>query len=343
MKISGYMTCRNASQMGYPFIEALQSLRTFCSEIVICDTSDGTDDTTEQLEAFRDEIVMGSLQQEEIKIIHPVGIDWNAPNHGVFDGMTKAIARASCTGDYCFQIDADEIVDTTLEEIQKMIAVSGIDTENPLMALPVVEYWGSEGKVRIDVNPWKWRLSLNLPHITHGIPAYLRQTVNGLPYAMHGTDGCDYIDKTSGQIIPCINFMKNKVESARRQAVTDPAYVLTYEEWFNKTVGRMTTVYHFSWWSVYEKMLKYKLFWNDSWMSLYNESRPKGYNPFFNKPFDKVTDDEMRAMARKIETETGGHIFHSPYNGVKTNHVKINQPLPYLIEDWAKAHKTPSS
>lgn len=341
MKISGYITCRNASQMGYPFIEALESLTSFCEEIVVCDSSDDTDNTTEMLESFQFKCQIRSDRRTVVKIIHPEGINWDAPNHGVYDGMTKAIARASCTGDYCFQIDADEIVSTTRQQIENMIESSGINAENPLMALPVVEYWGSEGKVRIDVNPWKWRLSMNLPHITHGIPAYLRKTVNGIPYAEPGTDGCDYIDKTSGQIIPCINFMKNRVESARRQAVTDPTYVLPYEEWFNRTVGRMTTVYHFSWWSVYEKMLKYKLFWNDSWMSLYNESRPKGYNPFFKKAFDLVTDEDMRKMARKLETETGGHIFHSPYAGLKTNHVKINQPLPPEIAEWAAKHKTP--
>ena len=42
-----------------------------------------------------------------------------------------------------------------------------------LICLPVIEYWGKNEKVRIDVNPWKWRLSKNRPYITHGIPAKL--------------------------------------------------------------------------------------------------------------------------------------------------------------------------
>jgi hypothetical protein len=341
VRISGYMTCRNASQMGYPFIEALTSLDNFCEEIVVCDTSDGSDNTTELLEQFKWSYMFRSDKNMEVKIIRPEDIDWSAPNHGIYDGMTKAIARESCTGDYCFQIDADEIVDTTWAQVKEMIEASGMNEENPLMALPVVEYWGSEGKVRVDVNPWKWRLSLNLPHITHGIPAQARQMINGLLYARHGTDGCDYISKHDFSIIPCINFVKPKVEQVRQMSVSDQTYVPTYEAWFNKTTDKMPTIYHYSWWSVYEKMLKYKLFWNNSWMSLYNEERPPGYNPFFNKSFEDVTEEEMLEVARQIESETGGHIFHSPWDGQKTNHVEIKKDPPEIIKAWAEKHKTP--
>ena len=337
MKISGYMTCRNASQMGYPFIEALESLVNFCDEIVVCDTSDGTDDTTELLEEFKE------AQCLEVKVIHPEGIDWSAPNHGIYDGMTKALAREHCTGDYCFQIDADEIVDTSILQIEEMIEASGMNEANPLVSLPVVEYWGSEGKVRIDVNPWKWRLSLNLPHITHGIPIQARQKINGLLYASPGTDGCDYIHKFDGTVIPCIHFVKPKIEQIRQMAVSEESFVPTYEAWFNKITTKMPTIYHYSWWSVYEKMLKYKLFWNNSWMSLYNEERPAGYNPFFNKSFDEVTEEEMLDEARKLELETGGHVFHKPWDGRKTNHVIIKKEHPENIKEWATKHKTPGT
>lgn len=340
MKISGYMTCRNAYQMGYPFLEALESLTNFCDEIVVCDTSDGSDDTTQLLKIFQLGASYG-WANSMVKIIHPEGIDWDAPNHGIYDGMTKGLARDACTGDYCFQIDADEIVDTTRQQIEEMIKASGMNEQNPLMALPVVEYWGSEGKVRIDVNPWKWRLSLNLPNITHGIPRPNRQHVNGLLYALHGTDGCCYIDKLDCSVIPCIGFVKPKVEQVRQMAISDATYVPTYEAWFNKITDKMPTIYHYSWWSVYEKMLKYKLFWNNSWMSLYNEERPPGYNPFFNKPFDEVTEVEMLVVARQIEAETGGHIFHSPWDGKKTNHVTIKKDQPEVIKAWSEKHKTP--
>ena len=61
-----------------------------------------------------------------------------------------------------------------------------------LIALPVIEYWGGPEKVRLDVNPWKWRLSRNLPHITHGIPANLRK---------FDKDGHVSVDANKGDII----------------------------------------------------------------------------------------------------------------------------------------------
>ena len=64
-----------------------------------------------------------------------------------------------------------------------------------LLCLPVIEYWGANKKVRLDVNPWKWRLSRNLKHITHGIPKQFRRVdENGDLFSAIGSDGCDYID-----------------------------------------------------------------------------------------------------------------------------------------------------
>lgn len=339
MKISGYITIRNAEQMGYPYKEAIRSLFNFCDEIVVCDTSDGTDKTTNQL------IKLSAEFKGEFKLINNAECNWNAPNSGIYDGLNKAHARSHCAGDYCFQIDADEIVETTREEIEKMIKVSGLNEENPILALPVVEFWGSEGKVRIDVNPWKERLSLNLPHITHGIPSPLRKMENGLLYSHPGSDGCNVISKIDGMPVPLINFVKPKVEEVRKLAVKNVTATLSYEKWFNKTVNKMPTIYHFSWWSVYGKMLKYKHFWNDNWMRLYNEKRPDGYNPFFKKSFSEITDKEMIETANKIESLCGGYIFHNPIdlkNIPKTNFVHINKPIPVSMKEWCEKNKTPN-
>lgn len=328
MKISGYTTLRNPVEMNYPFEASIRSLFPFCDEIVVCDTSDGKDGTDK---------ILKTLEQEfdgDFKVVVPDFVDWDAPNHGIYDGQTKAFAREQCTGDYCFQIDADEVVDATRKQIEQVC--SNITEEFPLIALPVVEYWGSKGKVRIDVNPWKERLSLNSPMLTHGIPGMMRVEHNGLLYARPGTDGCNIINRDSLMPVDVISFVTNEVERVRQAAQTSQPHAELYEKWFNKVTDKLPTIYHFSWYSVYEKMRKYKLFWNNSWQSLYNEQRPEGYNPFFNKPFDQVSDEEMREEAEKLETKTGGHIFHQPWDGTKKLHVTINKPLPELAKEWAK-------
>jgi len=337
MKISGYLHVRNPVEMDYPFEASIRSLFAFCDEIVVCDTSDKEDGTENILKALRADFEGIDKWGNVFTVVRPKNIDWGAPNHGIYDGMCKAIARDACTGDFCFQIDADEVVDATREQMEQMCA--RLDGDVLLLDLPVVEYWGSQGKVRIDVNPWKWRLSKNHDNITHGIPVQGRVEHDGLLYARPGTDGCDYITKDTGHLIGHLNFMSDKVLRLKQAAETSQAHADAYEEWFNKMTTRLPTIYHFSWWSVYEKMRKYKLFWNNSWQSLYNEQRAPGYNPFFNKPFDQVTEDEMRKTAADLETKTGGWIFHQPWDGTPKLHVKIDKPFPELAKKWCERHK----
>jgi hypothetical protein len=73
---------------------------------------------------------------------------------------------------------------------------------------------------------------------------------------------------------------------------------------------------------------------------LYHETRAPGYNPFFNKSLEDVSENEMREMAKTLEEQTGGFIFHKPYDGSKTNSVTINKPIPKLIEGWCKSHSS---
>ena len=68
---------------------------------------------------------------------------------------------------------ADEIVhEKDYDKVKEVI--KRLPKATDLIALPVIEYWGGPEKVRIDVNPWKWRLSRNRKYITHGIPKQLR-------------------------------------------------------------------------------------------------------------------------------------------------------------------------
>lgn len=331
MKVSGYTTIRNAKQMDYPFEATIRSLLGFCDEVIVADSSDADDGTIETLQSLMDE-------DERVQVFH-VDVPWTAPNYGIYDGIMKAKAREQCTGDYLFQIDCDEVVqDNAREKIEDVIAKMG---DAPLLALPVVEYWGSKTKIRVDVNPWKWRLSKNDPNITHGIPAPLRWHKDGLLYSRHGSDGCDYIWGDSGEIVPCMHFINNDVERIRRAAVTNPQAADMYRMWFQGVIEQLPTVYHFSWWSIAAKIRKYKYFWNDSWLTLYGEKsdKPAGWNPFFDKPLSEVSEQEIAERAKVLASQTGGHIFHTPWAGQKTNHITLEHNLPFPIVEWAENHK----
>jgi len=334
MKISGYTTIKNAVEMDYPFEATIRSMADFCDEVVVVDSSNKDDGTQLRLEALMDEIPQLAVYQ--------LDIPWNAPNHGIYDGMTKAFAREQCTGDFLWQMDCDEVVAPgSRKQIEETLTKVNFLKDVPLLALPVVEYWGGIDKVRVDVNPWKWRVSRNDPKITHGIPGYLRWEKEGLLYSKPGSDGCDYIDKDSGLPVPFLNFITKEIDELRIKGINDLNATKEYEKWFNTTVNNLPTVYHFSWWSIAAKIKKYKYFWNDSWLSLYGEksTKPEGWNPFFNKSLNEISDEELKEKAKQLATETGGHIFHTSWNGQKTNSIKINKTLSKFIEEWANTHQ----
>lgn len=328
MKISGYTTTRNCIELDYPFQKSIRSMLEFCDEVVIADSSDSDDGTIEALQELMDEF-------SQVNVVH-VDVDYTAPNFGVWDGKMKAIARDHCTGDYLWQFDVDEIA----VDARKSVVNGGIrgylemyvekvfqkDPQKKLASFPVVEFWGSEGKVRVDVNPWKWRFSVNDPNITHGIPKHLRRYKDGLLYAAHGTDGCDYITKDTGEVVPCSHFFTSPVEILRRTALNgDEKSLALYEEWFNDAIDMMPSIHHYSWHSVESKIHKWKKYWNRFWNSLYNESRDEDWNPFFDQPLDTVTDEQIALYAEVIEKYSGGHIFHTRWNFTRTPHIRIDE------------------
>lgn len=332
MKISGYTTVRNAESMNYPYKETIRSLAQFCDQVVVVNSTTDEDGTTKGLEALAEEIPQLEVVEAEI--------DWSAPNHGVFDGQTKTLARMYCDGDWMWQQDCDEIVHELdapkirewIEQFEKVDGSSHID----VISMPVVEYWGKD-KVRMDINPWKPRLSRNNPQIIHGIPAPLRKIEDGFLYAKHGTDGCDYIYQDTGENVPIVSTYLPSIEKLRITGLQgDQNSQKAFEKAFNEWVEKNPGVFHYSWYSVCEKIKKYKLFWNNSWKSLYNENRDPNWNPFFEKKWTEVTDIDMKLMGTTLEGATGGWIFHNKWDGSTRPHINVSREHPVIMSEWRK-------
>lgn len=303
----------------------------FCDEVVVMDSSDGTDATREFL---------GKLEAKNKGklFVYHAEMDWTAPNHGIYDGILKQAAREKCTGDFLWQMDCDEVVHGADRKlVENLIKQANGLQDQPILCLPVVEYWGGVDKVRADINPWKWRLSRNHPEIVHGIPISHRKVENGLVYAKPGTDTCDYIVRSQGLPVPNLNFCSADTDALRRLALVDENARVKYEEWFNQMVDNLPTVYHFSWWSIKGKIEKYRDFFGDFWKAMYNDhSRPS--NIFFDVPWDQVTDEMIAAKAQELKEGTGGWIFHKAWDGSNVKSVKINRPFPEVMTDWCAKH-----
>jgi glycosyltransferase involved in cell wall biosynthesis len=324
--ISGYTTTRNAISQEYPFQEAIKSMLGFCKEVVVVDG--GSDDGTWE------ELLLWSENEERLKV-YKVERDWNAPRHAVFDGAQKAEARSLCNGDYCWQMDSDEIVHE--EDYGKIITLCrNFPKHADIISLPVVEYWGSSEKVRIDVNPWKWRLSRNKPEITHGIPKdFRRLDDDGNLYAGLGTDGCDYINEETHARLPHASFYSVEIHNLRMSAMQgNEEAILQYQEWFDRVVELLPGVHHYSWFNISRKIKTYRDYWSKHWQSLYNIEQEDTIdnNMFFEKEWKNVSDADIEDLSAKLSSEMGGWIFHSRVDfSTPTPHMKCARNEPEVM------------
>lgn len=314
--ISGYTTTKDCIEQNYPFEASIRSMLGFCNQVVVVDGG-STDGTIEKLNEM--------AKEDERIIVHVQERDWDSKRFAVFDGLQKALARALCTGEFCWQQDSDEVVhEKDYEKIKQL--VKKLPKTMDLISLPVLEFWGGKGKVRIDVNPWKWRLSRNRPYITHGIPASLRLfDEEGRLYSKPGSDGCDYVRSDSYEPIPFVNFYTQEAHNARIAALGgDNNAMNLYANWFQSTMSGLPSVIHYSWYDIERKIKTYKNYWSKHWQSLYDIQQEDTIenNMFFDKKWSEVTDEDVSMMAEKLESELGGWIFHEK--------VDFSRPTPCL-------------
>ena len=111
MTISGFTMVRNATRFYFPIKESILSILPIVDEFIIALGKGDENDKTEE------EIL--SIGSPKIKIIHRIWDEARFLNSAVFRDETNA-ALKECTGDWCFYIQADEVVhENDLKEIKE--------------------------------------------------------------------------------------------------------------------------------------------------------------------------------------------------------------------------------
>jgi len=332
--LSGYTTTLNCIKHNYPWRETITSMLGFCDDVVVVDG--GSDDGTwEQLEEW--------AESETCLSVHKVSRNWNHERFAVFDGAQKAEARTRCSGNFCWQQDADEVVhESDYEKIRQM--VRNFPRHADLMCLPVIEYWGGPNKVRCDINPWKWRLSRNKDVITHGIPRELQVFDDaGHIYASPGTDGCDYVHANTFERIPHLGFYTKEIDDCRNAAVMgDETSLEKYGAWYKNVTELLPSVHHYSWFNLPRKIKTYRDYWSKHWQSLYNieQEDTSENNMFFDKSWSNVSDDDIKTLSERLSKEMGGWVFHTKVDfSKKTPHISLPQGHPSIIQNWVEDAK----
>jgi len=336
-KISGYTLTYNCIEGRFPLREAIQSHLGFCSEIIIID-DDSTDGTYELLQEL-------ASKNGRLKLFKANKKDIIGEHQKVYSGSyLKTLGRQKCTGDFLWQFDADEIVHE--DDYGKIDGLCDSFPANAdVLILPVVEFWGSKGKCRVDINPWKWRLSRNDKNIIHGIPKQsTAYDSNGNMFSL-GSDGDDYIFKDTMNFVRFASVYNQNIENVRQALLADPnnaGMQKAYETLMARLVSNFPAIYHYSWFSMERKISSYKTYWRKHWANFFNldGSDTAENNVMFDKPWEEVTDEDIKVLADKMESEMGGWIFHKKIDFTKkTPWFKLAKTHPKVMEEWIRDNK----
>jgi len=99
MKVSGFSIIRNALHYGYPVVEAIQSILPLCDEFII--NVGVSDDATLRL--------IQSIDSPKLVIVEREW-DMSLRKGGLLLSVETNKALERCTGDWCFYIQADEVL-----------------------------------------------------------------------------------------------------------------------------------------------------------------------------------------------------------------------------------------
>ena len=133
MKISGFSFVRDALRLDYPIVEAITSILPICDEFFVA-VGKSTDGTLEAIRAIGD---------EKIKVIETV---WDPRYfvHGAINALQTNVALSHCTGDWCFYLQADEVVhEKYLPVIREAMARYLPHPQVEGLLFDYLHFWGS--------------------------------------------------------------------------------------------------------------------------------------------------------------------------------------------------------
>lgn len=139
VSISGFTFIRNGVDLGFPFEASIRSLLPLVDEFVVA-VGQGSDDTLARVRAIAD---------PKIKIIETV---WNErmADRGFVYAQQKMIAQYSCTGDWAFYLEGDEVVhESELAAIRASVERHHDNPEVEALVFDYLHFYGSPQWVSI--------------------------------------------------------------------------------------------------------------------------------------------------------------------------------------------------
>jgi hypothetical protein len=294
-RISSYLTTWNCVQAGQPFAATIAACLQFSCEVVVADGG-SSDGTWERLLALARSDHRLRLQRYTIDRSRPY---WALQS----EIHLLASARVACRGAFCFEARSDEVLrDGDAPRLLALLPRLGV--EAPLLALPVLEHWQHEAAVRRDVVPAAPRLSLNLPTITHGLPAGCEAVdAQGHPYALPFQRLSEtYIDRRTREPISVTSLYPLELEELREHVACPDPYLAR----FTALLAELPAIRRLTWCDVRREVRRLRDHWAPLEESLYRLPSPPSALPFADKPWPAVSDDELETIAQLLTSEGPG-------------------------------------
>jgi hypothetical protein len=143
MKVSGFTFVRNAVSLGFPAVESIRSVLPICDEFVV-NIGKGGDGTLELIK---------SLGEPKIRILET---RWNERMQvrGFVYGQQKTIAQYSCTGDWAFYLEADEVLhEDDLDNVYKSMEGHLMNPEVEALVFDYLHFYGNH-QTYLDSPAW---------------------------------------------------------------------------------------------------------------------------------------------------------------------------------------------
>ena len=135
MTISGFTFIKNATKLYIPVKESICSILPICDEFIIAIGDNDPDDKTDEL--------IASINSDKIKIIRTVWDTKAFPKNTEFARQTD-LAKAECTGDWLFYIQADEAIhENKLDLIQSSCEKYLQDKKVDGFLFNYLHFWGN--------------------------------------------------------------------------------------------------------------------------------------------------------------------------------------------------------
>ncbi len=159
MKISGFSFVRNGVKLYYPVVESIKSILPIVDEFVVAVGQGDPDDGTRE--------AIAGIGDPKVKIIDTV---WEEKyfKKGIINALQTDIARQSCSGDWLFYLQADEVVhEKYLPVIEKRCAELLNNQRVEGLLFRYKHFWGDYDHYHVSHGwyPFEIRIIRNHPNI----------------------------------------------------------------------------------------------------------------------------------------------------------------------------------